>query len=287
MTPEGTGPASAVPRSLVWATELDVLPADRVVERRDDHLVVRSPRNPVHYWGNFLLFDREPAVGDGLRWESLFDEAFGDEPRVGHRTFAWDRADGEAGAARDEFAARGYDVEESFGLVAERLDPHPRENREVFVRALDPEAGADEALWAAVVELQVAGRDEGHGEEDFRRFARTRQEDRRTLFRTGRGAWYVALDPETGALAASCGVVVTGGRGRFQVVETAPAYRRRGIASRLVVAAARRAVSDHGAELLVIVAEADYHALPLYESLGFERREHTFGVCFWERASQR
>ena len=42
---------------------------------------------------------------------------------------------------------------------------------------------------------------------------------------------------------------------------------------------------DFGAERLVIAADAGYHALGLYESLGFERREHVFGVCFWQRAA--
>src|SRR5204863_5406261 len=44
--------AEPVPRSLVWATELDVLPPERLVERRGGYLVVRSPGNPRHYWGN-------------------------------------------------------------------------------------------------------------------------------------------------------------------------------------------------------------------------------------------
>jgi ribosomal protein S18 acetylase RimI-like enzyme len=269
----------------VWATDIDVLPLDRVVERRDGFLLVHSPGNPSHYWGNLLLFDEPPGVGDRLRWEALFEEAFADEPRVRHRTFAWDRTDGVAGAAREEFGTRGYDVEETVGLVAERLTPHPRENREVEVRALDPAVGADEALWEAVVEIQVAGRDEGHDEEAYRAFSRARLDDRRALFRQGRGAWYVALDPVTGVVAGSCGVVVTGGRGRFQVVDTALAYRRRGICSRLVVEAAHRAAEDFGAEWFVIVADADYHALGLYEPLGFERREHVVGVCRWPRAA--
>jgi ribosomal protein S18 acetylase RimI-like enzyme len=34
----------------------------------------------------------------------------------------------------------------------------------------------------------------------------------------------------------------------------------------------------------VIVAETGYHALDLYESLGFERREHVLGV--WRMASE-
>ena len=275
-----------VPRSLVWATDLDTLPPDRVVERRDGYLLIRSPSNPTFYWGNLLLFDQAPRPGDAARWEELFEREFADEPRVRHHTFAWDLAHGEAGVAREEFVERGYDLDESIGLVADasQVQPHPRENRDVVVRALDPAAGADEELWDAVVELQVAGRPEGHDEQSFREFARPRLEDRRALFRLGRGAWYVAIDPASGDVTASCGIVVTGGRGRFQVVDTAVAFRRRGICSRLVVEAARHAAVTHGAERFVIVADLGYHALGLYESLGFERGEHVVGVCRWPRS---
>jgi ribosomal protein S18 acetylase RimI-like enzyme len=274
-----------VPRSLVWATELDVLALDAVVERRDCFLAVRSPASPTYYWGNLLLFDREPAPGDGPRWEALYDGVFGDDPRIRHKTFAWDRGDGVAGAALEEFGARGYDVEENVGLVAERPVPHPRENRDVAVRALGP--SDDDELWGAVAELNVATRDDGHDEGAYRTFARGWLESRRALFCAGRGGWYVALDPVTGALAGSCGIVVTEGRGRFQMVVTAPEHRRRGVCSRLVVEASRRAAADHGAERFVIVAEAGSHALGLYGSLGFERREHVLGVCRWPRADGR
>ena len=264
------------PRSLIWATDLDVLGPDRVVERRDGYLVARSPGNPTFYWGNFLLFDREPAPGDAPRWEALFDEEFADEPRVRHHAFGWDRTDGEPGAAHQEFGPRGYSIEQMAGLVAERLVPHPRASADVVVRPLDP--AGDEELWAAVVELQVETREEWHDEKPYRDFTRALFCDRRALFRAGRGAWYVALDPASGAVAGSCGVVVTAGRGRFQTVVTAPDHRRRGVCSRLVVEAGQRAAEDHGAERFVIVADANYHALGLYESLGFERRESVLNV---------
>lgn len=51
-----------VPRSLVWATDIDTLPLDRVVERRDGYLAVSSPSNPRHYWGTLLLFDKPPGA---------------------------------------------------------------------------------------------------------------------------------------------------------------------------------------------------------------------------------
>lgn len=274
------------PRALVFATEIDVLPSNRVVERRDGYLVVRSPSNPAHYWGNLLIFDEPPAEDDAQRWEQLFEHEFGDEPRVRHQTFGWDRTDGSAGRAHEEFVSRGYDLEETVGLVAEtgQLIDHPRANRDIVVRSLDPSPGADAELWDAVVEIQVAGREEGHTEESYRAFTLARLADRRAHFEAGRGAWYVALDPSSGEVAASCGIVVTAGRGRFQVVDTVLAYRRQGICSRLLVEAARHSVDAHGAERFVIAADADYHALGLYESLGFVRAERVLGVCRWSRA---
>ncbi len=82
-------PQGTVPRALVWATEIDVLPEDRVVERREGRLVVRSPGHPHHYWGNLLIFDGAPGAGDGERWEEAFAVDFADEPQVRHQTFAW------------------------------------------------------------------------------------------------------------------------------------------------------------------------------------------------------
>ena len=262
--------------SFAIATDLDVLPKSRVVERRDGYLLVRSPSNPAHYWGNFLVFEEPPRAGDGGRWEELFDHEFGDEPRVRHRAFTWDRTDGATGRAREEFVARRYELDDSIGLIAAELRPHPRASADVSVRALDP--AGDPELWAAVTDLQVASRDTKYEQEAYREFVSARLSDRRELFRAGRGAWYVALAGD-GAVAGSCGIVVTAGRGRFQVVETAPAYRRRGVASRLLVEASRHARDVHGAACFVIVAEAGYHALGLYESLGFERSERVFGVC--------
>jgi ribosomal protein S18 acetylase RimI-like enzyme len=272
---------------LVWATDFDVLPSDHIVERRNGYLVVRSPGNPEHYWGNLLLFDDPPATGDAARWERLFGIEFADEPLVRHRTFAWDRVDGAVGRAHEEFVARGYDLEATVGLIAgtDQIHAHPRENGDVIFCTLDPAVGADAELWNAVIELQVSARDEALDEATYRAFRRTRQEDLRRLLRLGRGGWYVALSADGREVLASCGVIVTGSRARFQAVDTAAAHRRRGICSRLLVEAARHSAERHGATLLLIVADAHYHALGLYESLGFTPREHVHGACLWPRSS--
>jgi ribosomal protein S18 acetylase RimI-like enzyme len=264
------------PRSLVLNTLIDVLPDERIVRRDGDHLVVRSPSNPGHWEGNMLLFDDAPAPGDRVRWEATFDAAFADEPAIRHRTFYWDRADGEEGAAVAEFGEHGYRLERDVGLIAspDEIAPHPKANREVEIRALDPAPGRDEPLWEGAVAVALANNAADPSPEvDFERFVRARQQERRSVFRAGRGAWYVALDPAEDSVVACCGMIATGSRGRFQAVDTAPSHRRRGIARRVVHDVAQDAAARFGLSRLVIVADAEYHALGIYESLGFQRRE--------------
>jgi ribosomal protein S18 acetylase RimI-like enzyme len=212
-----------------------------------------------------------------MRWERQFEIEFAGQPITAHRSFGWDQTDGALGAAREEFLARGYLLERGVGLVAaaDQIRQHPRANREVVTRPLAPRG--DEPLWDQVVEIQVAGRDPRFSEESHRAFCRRRQADMRDLFAAGHGDWYVALIGDE--VVGSCGIVVTGDRGRYQAVDTVPAYQRRGICSRLLVDAAHDAAQRHGARLLVIVADPDYHALGLYESLGFAFGERVAGVC--------
>ena len=273
-------------RSLAFATDVDVLPEGTLLADRGEYVVVRTPSNPTFYWGNFLLFREPPRPGDRERWEALFTREQGEDGERGssHVALAWDAVEGELGAARDEFLASGYALDEAVALSARprELRPHARANVDVTVRMLDPRVGAEEAAWDAVVELQVAGRDPGHEEESHRRFLRERMADRRARFRAGDGGWFVA--ELAGQLAAACGVIVTGTRARYQAVETAERLRRLGIARRLVYEAGCAMLERGDVRELVIVAEAGYHALALYESLGFSVRERSAGVCWWPGA---
>ncbi|HTY97433.1 MAG TPA: GNAT family N-acetyltransferase [Solirubrobacteraceae bacterium] len=262
------------PRSLVWATDLQVLPASRVVERREGYLVVRSPENPLHHWGNFLLFDGPPASGDGERWEQLFEAEFSATPGVDHRAFGWEGTDAAEGEARAEFAARGYELEQLVGLLAAKggARAHPRENREVTIAPLDPRPGAEPELWEQVMAIWSASSEEEEpGDLEARRaFVRRRLGELRALFVAGSGSWYVALEGDPGEVVGCCGIVAAGPVGRFQSVDTRADRRRRGICSRLVVEACRHSERHYGVERFVLVADAGYHALGLYESLGFE-----------------
>jgi ribosomal protein S18 acetylase RimI-like enzyme len=271
-------------QSLVWSTDIDVLPADRQMRRAEGYWIVHSPGNPGHYWGNMLIFDDAPGAGDRARWETLFARELGGIAGVRHRTFAWDRTDGFEGSAAAEFEAAGYELERSVGLIAtpEEVLPHPRSDGGVSVRRLDPEAGDDEPAWQAVLELWAAQDQGRHPVGPYREWARLRIQELRRLFATGHGGWFVALDGDE--VVASLGIVVAGTRARYQQVDTRASHRRRGIASRLVADAARLTAEAHPEVAhFVIVADPGYHAVDIYRSLGFRERERVCGACRWPR----
>lgn len=266
-----------VPRALTWATHVDVLAPDRELSRREGCTVIRSPGNPRHWWGNLLLFDNAPGPGERRSWEQRFATEFAPDREVQHVTLAWDRTTGEVGAA-DEFTRAGYTLEETVALICtpDELRPHPRADQSVRIRALDPSPGADRGLWDQVTDAQTQDRPDEEPRA-ARAFVEQRMADLRELFRDGRGSWYAALAGDR--VVAGCGLVVTAGRGRYQSVDTLAGFRRRGICSRLVVAAGLHAAEHYEARRLVICADAHYHALGLYESLGFARAERAAGVC--------
>ncbi len=273
--------------SLVWATDIDVLSLDHTVRRCDGYWVIQSPSNPTFWWGNFLLFDEPPGRGDGERWEALFEVENRGRPEVTHRSLAWDCTDGRIGDAEWELLTRRYELERTAGLVAapDQIHPHERANREVEVRALDPRPGRDEDLWRAAMDVWLAQTADDQESDEYRaRFLRRRQDGLRQLFQPGgRGSWYLAL--ADGRAVGGLGIVVTGGRARFQTVDTLEEHRGKGIATRLVAGAASHAAAAHEIDHFVIAADPDYHAIGIYESVGFSQAELVVGALRKPQAS--
>ena len=77
-------------RSLGYQTDLIFPSYDGEIIDRGNYLVIRTPKNPSYYWGNFLLFDHPPMKGDDQVWQELFAREIGAPPLVTHLTFGWD-----------------------------------------------------------------------------------------------------------------------------------------------------------------------------------------------------
>ncbi|HYR10115.1 MAG TPA: GNAT family N-acetyltransferase [Longimicrobium sp.] len=257
-------------RSLGYRTDLIFARHHGVIADRGDHLVVRTPSNPGFYWGNFLLFADPPGEGSLERWKERFHDEITARQPARHVAFGWDSPEGERGRL-EPFLDDGFRLSENVVLTTAAVDPPPHHNRDVSVRPL---AGDDD--WRQATENQVAC----HGGElslpAYREFKARQMDAYRRMADAGLGAWFGAF--AEGRLVADLGVFVEGGVARFQAVETHPEFRRRGICGTLVYESARHALATLGAERLVMVADAHYHAGRIYESLGFRPTERQVGV---------
>lgn len=257
-------------RSLGNRTDLIFQRFEGEVLDRGDYLVLLTPSNPTYRWGNMLLFSDPPEEGDFERWHRLFAREVGAGPSIDHVVFAWDTVNGETGHVRP-FLDAGFELDESVVLSASAVNPPPKINPEVRIERLQTQSEWQEAL-----ELQVLCRDEEEDESSYRPFMERRMEQYQRMVAAGKGSWFGAYLNEM--LVADLGLFVEDGVGRFQNVETHPDYRRQGICGTVVHEVSRYGLEAMGAETLVMIADCNYHAAGIYESVGFVQVERLAGM---------
>jgi ribosomal protein S18 acetylase RimI-like enzyme len=230
------------------------------VEQRDRYLVVRTDANPTFYWGNFLLFPEPPKPGEPEQWLAAFDAEF---PDARHVAIGVDGVDGSLGAA-DEMRTLGFTEDVSVVLTApDLLQPRPLE------AGVDLHLPRHDEEWAQTVEFRIAVDED---DSDLHRtFVERRAGEFRSLTAAGHGVYVAAF--VDGVARAALGLFAEDGLARFQSVETHPDFRGRGLASALLVEAARLVRNQHRIEQLVIVADPSYRAIDIYRRLGFTDTE--------------
>jgi ribosomal protein S18 acetylase RimI-like enzyme len=250
--------------SLGYRTDLALLElGGSEIEDRGDHVVVRSPHNPGHWWGNFLLLSSPPTAEEADHWLEAFAKEF---PGADHIALGFDGVDGSAEALAP-FARRGLSVEGQAVMTATSVHEPPRPNRDAECRVLSTEED-----WEQLVELRMACIDEGLDPQAYRAFAAAKVATIRGLVDGGHGAWFGAFDDRR--LLSGMGLFRAGaGLARFQSVETRPDARGRGLAGTLVHHASRHGFEELGARTLVMVADPGYLAIRVYRSVGFVERE--------------
>ena len=250
-------------QSLGFRTDLALLErAGSTIEDCGDHLVIRSPKNPTFWWGNFLLLDHVPAADRVDAWLDRFATAL---PHARHRSFGFD-APRASVADLKPFADRGLDVDASTVMTATSVGPPAHPNGEAAYRTL-----ASDDDWSRSVELTLACNDE-YEPVSHRTFVERRAASNRVLVEAGHGAWFGAfLD---GELVSQMGLVTAGpALARFQSVETHPDARGCGLAGTLVHHVSSYGFETLGAAMLVMVADPEYLAIRLYRSVGFSDSE--------------
>lgn len=198
-----------------------------------------------------------------------------EHPGARHLAIGVDTTDGAIGEA-GELHATGADTSVACVLTARSLRAPPRPAAAV-IRPLR----SDED-WRQAAGLRIAvAHAEGNAGAAHLTFLRRSVEEARRLAGQGHGWRFGAF--VDGQVRSSLGVVLDErGLARYQVVETHPEHRRRGLAGTLVYRAGLHALRA-GARRLVIVADRDGDAIGVYRSVGFRRREHQVALEAAER----
>jgi GNAT superfamily N-acetyltransferase len=252
-------------RSLGYRTDLMIRALEgSQIEDRGEYLVIRSPRNPAYWWGNFVLLAR-PAPGQASRWVATFAAEF---PAARHVALGIDVTE-ITGIYIGEYVAAGLRLQRSAVLTAKDLAEPPRPNRTAAFREI---SGDDD--WRRAAELRaIVNAGEPGGDPDF---IRTRVAAERALTEAGHGSWFGAF--VAGELVAQLGFIADrSGIARYQNVETHPDWRRRGLAGTLVWHAGRHGLDTLGVGTLVIVADPLGDAIKVYRSVGFADAETQVG----------
>ena len=248
---------------------------DGVVLDRGDYLVVKTPSNPGFFFGNFLLFFQAPQPGSLFRWKELFKKEFADTPEVQHFTFLWDSPSEGLGEVT-EFGAEGFQVDFSVVLTARSVHKPQKLNSCITVRPI-----STDAEWREVIASQIRSKATEYEEIMYREFKEKQMARYRTMSEQGMGHWFGAFLNEK--LVGDLGIFQEGSLGRFQSVETHPDFRRQGICGRLVFESARYALNQMGVTDLVMVADENYHAAKIYESVGFAPSVKEYSAFWWNK----
>ena len=252
------------PRSLALTTELALALTRGRITDRGDYIVVETPDDPGYYYGNLLVLPAAPQVGEVGYWTRRFTDELGKNPAIRHVTLWWDGITGDAGAA-DELRAAGFTIETSVVMTAEEVTAPPRG---LEIRELDP----DQVLETAELAWAIGDRHD----ERYREFLQRRATWHRDLVARRIATFWGVHDG--GALVASLGLVRLDTVARYQDVQTALAYRRRGYAGALLAAAAADGFS-RGIERVVIIALPGSDAERVYTRIGFRAVERTASAC--------
>ena len=260
-------------QSLGIRTDLIFAKFSGTVIDRGSYTLIQTPSNSGYYWGNYIVFDKAPRIGSLKKWTELFDHEFRYYSEPHHYVFAWDTGTDDKGDYQ-EFLDAHFEMDSATALTSMKLNPPPHLNTDVEIRKISSDKD-----WAEVILLQKLCTDPKFLNEHYEQFKQRQMASYRQMSEAGMGAWFGAFLGDK--LVGDLGIFFEGNVGRYQNVGTHPDYRRQGICGTLVYRTGLLAFEKFNVDLLVMVADIDYHAARIYESIGFKSSEVTHALSWW------
>lgn len=246
--------------SLLSATDVFVMRPQTLFEDHGAYAVQRTPSEPTYYAGNRLLLGEPLGPAHLDAWAAVFAATFPD-PAIRHVRLEWSGGPDPGPTARAAYTAAGYTLDTTL-CMSTQTPPPP----------VPPTPGLEiQPLRAADAPQVRRFLRDCHGESGAT-FVDFLLADILLRCDTLEGGWWLGrLD---GQIAGSMGLFFDGALGRFQAVDTHPAYRRRGVARTMLAQLIGHGLARPQTERLVIAADRDYFAAQFYEDCGF-RTAHT------------
>lgn len=239
------------------------------VSHDDRYVLMRTAQAPDYFSGNMLVLPARPSQADRERLEADFARLVGTPPAYVHRQFAWPEGIGTL-SDLDAYVAHGYDAGLFSVLVAERNAVHSNAiNEAIEIRLLDSDRDWDDWARMSLANMPDPESDVSRRCVDFQRSAY------RGLIERQWGNWWGAFID--GEMVGNLGLFFFGRIGRFQSIITREDQRNKGVCRTLLTEVVKRAAGAR--DRLVIVADEAYHAIRLYESLGFVREGRIGTLC--------
>jgi hypothetical protein len=245
-----------------------------LIEDRGDYVVVKTPDNPEYHWGNFLIFNQAPRQGSLKQWTDIFNTEFSYYTEAHHFVFAWDITTSNS-PEYQEFLESHFELDSTTVLTSQNLNPPPHINTDLKIRALYQDQDWEDAL-----NLQILCSDAKYQSDGFSNFKKKQMANYRKMVDSKRGLWFGAF--LEGKLVGDLGIFYEGNVARYQNVGTHPDFRRQGICGTLVYQTGLMAFQEFKVTQLVMLADTDYHAARIYESVGFKPTESLQALSWWK-----
>lgn len=240
------------------------------ITEKEDYFVIRTPQRPNYFWGNYILMKSIPNRGDFKRWVHIFDTEIGKRSETGFCAITFD-LEREDRFDASEFLENGFRLEFDKVLTANKVIEPNKLNLELEIREYDLLKNIEGYIavhfdhnwpYGNKAEQTEFLREQAF---DFSKLVEQKMAKRFGGFLNGK-------------LISDLGIYWNEEVVRFNSISTHACFRRIGACRTLVFSVSQDLLKLYPNKTLVMLADEDYHAAKIYESIGFEAKDRVIAL---------